>query len=92
MSFLKEVAEAGKKMLDSLAYMATQGVDTTLVTPDEANNRMEICKACPKLSKITHQCSECGCFMKVKTKLLFDPVESVKQAQKVTTTCPDGKW
>lgn len=43
------------------------------------NERFEICKACPKLIPITNQCMECGCFMKLKTKLS-------------ASTCPLGKW
>jgi hypothetical protein len=41
--------------------------------------RLDICKACPELIKLTTQCKKCGCFMSAKTKL--------KQA-----TCPLGKW
>lgn len=44
-----------------------------------AKNRLEICKACPELIKLTTQCKKCGCFMTAKTKL--------KAAQ-----CPLGKW
>jgi hypothetical protein len=45
----------------------------------EANKRLDICKACPELIKLTHQCKRCGCLMNLKTKL--------KDA-----TCPIGKW
>jgi hypothetical protein len=41
--------------------------------------RMEICELCPALRKPTYQCSECGCLMKIKTKM--------KNAK-----CPLGKW
>ena len=41
--------------------------------------RLEICKACPELIKLTTTCKKCGCFMNVKTKL-----EMAK--------CPIGKW
>lgn len=44
-----------------------------------ANNRYEICKACPELIKITKQCKQCGCFMAAKTKLEH-------------AVCPIGKW
>lgn len=46
---------------------------------DEASRRYGFCEECPSLIKLTHQCKECGCFMKLKTKL--------KHA-----TCPLGKW
>ncbi len=44
-----------------------------------AKERLDICKSCPELIKLTTQCKKCGCFMSAKTKL--------KQA-----TCPLGKW
>jgi hypothetical protein len=45
----------------------------------ESDKRMNICLGCEHLVKLTHQCKECGCFMKAKTRL--------KDA-----TCPLGKW
>ena len=47
--------------------------------PKIAENRLEICKACPELIQLTTQCKKCGCFMAAKTKL--------KGAE-----CPLGKW
>ena len=44
-----------------------------------SNERLDICKSCPELIKLTTQCKKCGCFMAAKTKL--------KQA-----SCPLGKW
>lgn len=43
-----------------------------------AAKRLEICKECPSL-KALNRCSECGCFMDIKTRLFF-------------TKCPLGKW
>jgi len=48
-------------------------------TDDVANRRYGICEQCPSLIKLTKQCKECGCFMKLKTKLIH-------------ATCPLGKW
>lgn len=44
-----------------------------------AKERMEICKGCEHLIKLTHQCKECGCMMDAKTKL-------------PNAFCPIGKW
>lgn len=44
-----------------------------------ADQRLEICRACPELIQLTTQCRKCGCFMAAKTKL-----EAAK--------CPLGKW
>lgn len=41
--------------------------------------RLEICKKCPFLIKITNQCKKCGCYMPEKTKLS-------------NAFCPIGKW
>lgn len=43
------------------------------------NNRIEICRNCPELIKLTFQCKKCGCFMKEKTKL-------------ANASCPLNKW
>jgi hypothetical protein len=44
-----------------------------------AFNRLDICKSCPELIKLTSTCKKCGCFMKLKTHL--------KVAE-----CPLSKW
>lgn len=44
-----------------------------------AAQRMQVCMDCEHLFKPTRQCKQCGCFMKVKTRM--------KNA-----TCPIGKW
>ncbi len=44
-----------------------------------AKERLEICKQCPELIKLTTQCKKCGCFMESKTKL-------------PNAECPIGKW
>lgn len=45
----------------------------------EESTRFSLCRDCPELLPITHQCKQCGCFMKMKVKL--------KEAK-----CPIGKW
>lgn len=52
---------------------------TTKASNELAEQRFDICKACPELIKLTGQCKKCGCFMSIKTTL---------QAAK----CPIGKW
>jgi hypothetical protein len=44
-----------------------------------ALERLEICRSCPKLIKLTRQCTECGCFMTHKVRL-------------PNASCPLGKW
>lgn len=44
-----------------------------------AEKRFEICQECPRFLSKTGQCKECGCIMKLKTKL-------------PNAECPLGKW
>ena len=43
------------------------------------DKRIEICRSCPELIKLTFQCKKCGCFMKEKSKL-------------IDAGCPLNKW
>jgi GH35 family endo-1,4-beta-xylanase len=56
-------------------------INPTVERADEslANERYNICQACPELIKLTKQCKKCGCFMAAKTKLL-------------KAVCPLNKW
>lgn len=49
------------------------------VETDIAEKRLEICRNCDKFIKATTQCKECGCIMKLKTKL-------------PNAFCPIHKW
>lgn len=44
-----------------------------------AAERLDICKGCDRFIKSTSQCKECGCIMKLKTKL-------------PNASCPLHKW
>jgi len=46
---------------------------------EEINKRISICESCEYFIKITKQCSKCGCFMKLKTRL-------------TDASCPIGRW
>ena len=46
---------------------------------EKQKERLSICQECPRFVKMTSQCLECGCIMKLKTKL-------------EAATCPLGKW
>lgn len=49
-------------------------VETTI-----SQERLSICKECPRLNAISNICLECGCVMTLKTKL-------------PNASCPIGKW
>jgi len=44
-----------------------------------AEGRMDICRSCEFFNHRVQQCTKCGCFMKLKTKL-------------DRAHCPVGKW
>jgi hypothetical protein len=44
-----------------------------------AAQRLQLCQECPKLVRLTRQCTECGCFMPAKVKL-------------PNASCPLEKW
>ena len=50
-----------------------------LASREIAVKRYEICKICPQFESTLARCKECGCFMKLKTKLK-------------DSTCPINKW
>jgi hypothetical protein len=51
----------------------------SLVSKERAEERLAICKACPKLIQLTGTCKKCGCFMAAKVKL-------------AKASCPINKW
>jgi len=53
--------------------------NTEWATEEKTKERFDICQECPELIKLTTQCKQCGCIMKIKTKL-------------EKATCPIGKW
>ena len=52
--------------------------DTEYASAEEIQSRMELCEDCEHYLA-TKQCSQCGCFMPLKTKLLH-------------AECPVNKW
>jgi hypothetical protein len=49
------------------------------VMAPEREKRLDICRGCPELIKLTSQCKKCGCLMNFKTTLPH-------------AECPIGKW
>lgn len=53
--------------------------ETKWVSEEIGDKRYEICQACPEFFRPTTQCKQCGCFMRLKSKM-----ENAR--------CPLGKW
>jgi len=68
-----------KKKLGTTRPWDVLNPKTEYVSEELSTSRFAICEQCPSLIKLTNQCRECGCFMKIKAKL--------KEA-----VCPLGKW
>lgn len=49
------------------------------ISNEEAQKRLDICKACVFFDKNAQRCSKCGCYLSVKTYLKAE-------------RCPVGKW
>ena len=94
---LTAIARAVRKSAEIVSYYANEGIDLERVEKSVSDQRMNICKSCEidgkkGLIMPLYNCRECGCFMHLKTTLLYDPVESGRQGEKVKTVCPLGKW
>jgi hypothetical protein len=70
-------AEKLKKRVNEVAETVISLIKT--VDDETQKSRLDICYTCPHLTKLTHQCKKCGCFMNLKTKL--------SEAK-----CPENKW
>ena len=68
-----------KKKLGTTRPWDVLNPNAELSGDDIASHRFSICETCPSLLKATKQCKECGCFMKLKVKLL-------------NAECPLKKW
>ena len=53
--------------------------DDERIDDESQQRRYDICKSCDQFIQRTAQCKQCGCFMRLKTKL-------------IDAACPLGKW
>jgi hypothetical protein len=74
MSKLKQALESAK----ALAKNLKKGNDLS-VPAHVADRRFDVCRKCDKFDPTLERCRECGCFMRVKTKL-------------AGMKCPLNKW
>lgn len=68
-----------REMLLKKAAAAKEALEHVVASEELAAERMAICQDCPALTKLTRQCTECGCFVFAKTKLQH-------------ASCPLKKW
>lgn len=77
---LPGMLDMAKSLMRDGAKIATNAMsgNSTLVDDSVREFRLSTCRACPKFT-LEERCTECGCFMKVKTAF-------------VTSKCPLDKW
>lgn len=77
----------------TLTKLALGKYDITQVEKAVRDERLSACKGCDRYNATTGQCRLCGCFMSIKTRLLYDPVETERVGgEKQKTVCPQGLW
>lgn len=65
--------------LKSIAIKILSGELPAIAEGDLAKARINECTGCINFQKFTRQCSLCGCFMDIKSKML-------------EASCPINKW
>lgn len=65
--------------LRDIAIQLLNGKLPPLSDNELAAERLKVCEECEHFGRLARQCSLCGCFMDLKTKLL-------------AAECPAGKW
>lgn len=74
----KNLVKFSHKLINHIQKVSSS--EESLSISDEIyNQRIEVCKTCPKYDKEQHRCKECGCFLEVKAKFIFEE-------------CPLQKW
>ena len=71
--------EEYKKKVGSTRPWDILSTNVERATDAEESTRYSLCQDCPEFIKLTSQCKQCGCIMKLKTKLK-------------AAACPIGKW
>mgnify|MGYP003331987218 CR=1 FL=1 len=70
------------KMASGLGKVAMQGIKNGKVSVEVREERYDTCKACPFFNADSKRCSDCGCYMELKTWVGGDP----------DLLCPQKKW
>ena len=73
-----EVEELSASSKFDLRNISSRLKNVLIHDQDIIDKRWAICQGCEFFTK-SHQCTKCGCFMRIKTKV-------------ATVACPMGKW
>ena len=75
----EEIEQVSKQKKFDLRSMSDRVKNVLLHDQEIIDKRWAECQNCEFLIKPTNSCRECGCFMKIKTRV-------------ATARCPIGKW
>ena len=64
---------------DLLNYITVNQEKVLFVSDEVYKERVEICKSCIKFAELENMCTECGCYIPAKAKIILD-------------SCPLNKW
>ena len=78
-SFSEQSKNLAKFSWDVVQHLIKNGVESLPVSEEIYNQRMNICNSCSSYDASQQRCKECGCFLPVKAKTIFDG-------------CPLKKW
>lgn len=71
----KELSEFSWKLLN----LIDQNREYAFTTDEKEAERVKICKGCEHYNRKEDECEECGCYIPIKTKVVFE-------------SCPVNKW
>lgn len=76
----KNLANFSYKLVKHIQKVSSSENKESLFVSDEIyNQRIKVCKTCPKYDKEQNRCQECGCFLSGKARFIFEE-------------CPLQKW
>ena len=87
-----KLIEAIKSANNMAAYFIARGINLEYVSKEEKKKRLDACRGCEKYNPAQGRCTVCGCFMRFKAGLKYDPNETGGGSELITTSCPDGIW
>ena len=73
------IVDSLKAKYENFKQRVSDGLVENVARQDVALERERVCRMCPSLVYLTFSCKECGCFMKIKTRL-------------AKMKCPLDKW
>lgn len=78
-SLFQQAKNLSKFSWEMMQYIMKNEQKVMFVTDEVFRERMQICKSCPSYDDLQNRCTECGCFLNQKARMVLDG-------------CPLNKW